>query len=843
MTRGCLLIDTAPADCWEDAFPVGNGRHGALVHGRPGAERVVVTHHDLTWLDAPAPVLPETVGPPDLAGRLPRVRDLLLAGESRSALELFTGDWPGYHPRQFHPAVAIVLRRACADVMPDGYRRTLSYRAGVAVTRWPGGRHACFVSRIRDLVVQQASGAAPWDAVVEVDARLPGAPAGLRIAGQVRSYAPGDAVIETTVQYAGCDEGYVVATRVTAYGGSGTTGGRGTTSIVGEHAVRVTGCGKLTVLTRVEAFGSAASPQGASPQAASPQAASPQAASLQAASPQAASLQAAGIGAARARALAAVNAVPARESRPLLAEHARAHAAAFGDVDLDLGVDAAQRRLPVADLLARQAARPDRPLPALLEKLFQSGRYLLLSASGLLPPRLPGLWQGDWNPAWSGAITIDANLGLQLAGAVTTDVPAAVDAVASLVRRQLPDWQVNAQRLFGTRGIVAPAHTDGRGGLATHFEPRWPLHMWTAGADWLLVPVLDEALARCDPGYAARHAGPALRELATFYEDFLTTADPGGYVVFAPSYSPENEPAGWTPAAVNATMDIAAARHALLAAAQLAAAQLPGASRRWRELADRLPPYRLSADGALAEWAWPPEGSGLPPIAANDEHRHVSHLYPVWPMHEITVVGTPALAAAALRALRARGAQDNSAHGYLHKALAAARLRDAVLAGRLLAALTGQGFFFRSLMSSHYPKRAVYNADAACALPGLLAEMLVDSVPADETGPGRIELLPAVPDFLPSGRLRGARTLLGVRVAELCWDSVAGHAEAVLVSAVDREADVSCGRQALGRQALDQQALGRQALDRQALDRQALRRRVRLPAGTPVQLTWGICDD
>jgi hypothetical protein len=94
MTRGSLLVDIAPADCWEDGFPVGNGRHGALVHGRPGAERVVVTHHNLTWPDAPA--APGYSVPPDLAGRLPRVRDLLLAGESRRALELFTGDWPRY---------------------------------------------------------------------------------------------------------------------------------------------------------------------------------------------------------------------------------------------------------------------------------------------------------------------------------------------------------------------------------------------------------------------------------------------------------------------------------------------------------------------------------------------------------------------------------------------------------------------------------------------------------------------------------------------------------------------------------------------------------------------------
>ncbi|HUN38089.1 MAG TPA: glycoside hydrolase N-terminal domain-containing protein [Trebonia sp.] len=783
MTRGSILLDTAPAGCWQDAFPVGNGRHGALVHGRPGVERVVITHHDLTWPDAPV-----AAEPPDLTCRLPQVRDLLLAGQSRGALELFTGDWPRYHPRPFHPALAIVIRRDAGEDPPAGYRRTLNYRAGVAVTRWPGWRHACFASRGRDLVVQQISAAGNWGAIVEVEARLPGAPAGLRIWGQVRPTGPGQAAIVTTVEYPREGSGgYVAVTLVTA------TAGSGALRAVGDHAVLVTGGGQLTLLTRVEAFSCTAGSC------------------------------AAGAAAAWAAAEAAVTAVPSGPA--LLAEHARAHATAFGEVALDLGADAGERRLAVGQLLARQAARPDRPLPALLEKLFDSGRYLLLSASGRLPPRLPGLWQGDWHAAWSGAITTDANLGLQLAGAVSTDVPAAVDALAALIRRQLPDWRVNARRLFGARGIVAPAHTDGRRGLAIHFEPRWPLHMWTAGADWLLVPLLDEALARSDPGYATRQAGEALRELAAFYEDFLTRADDDGHLVLAPSYSPENEPAGWTAATVNATMDIAAARHALLAAADAQPdAQTgaePGAARgaadRWRELAGRLPPYRISPEGALAEWGWPPEGTGRPPLGANDEHRHVSHLYPVWPLHEITVARTPALAAAARRALAGRGVQDESAHGYLHKALAAARLRDADLAGRLLAALCGQGFFFLSLMSSHYPRRAVYNADAACALPGVLAEMLVDSVPAGAGGPGQIDLLPAVPGFLPRGRLRGARTLLGVRVAELRWDTPAGRAQAVLVAAADCEADVSWAGQ-------------------------APRPRVRLPAGTPVRLAWGHGD-
>jgi alpha-L-fucosidase 2 len=789
MTRPAI-VDTAPADCWEDAFPLGNGTHGALVWGPPGAESTVVTHHHLVWPDAPtAPYTPDTPsGPPDLAGRLEEVRDLLLAGQSRRALELFTGDWPHHHPRPFHPAFAVtVTDDETADTVPDGYRRTLNYRTGVAVTTWPGRRHTHFASRARDIVVQQVTGT-PSDLVVDVDPRLTGAPPDLRVTGHVVQRAAGDAVIVTAVEYPG-DGGYVGLTRVVADPGDGLT-------VLPGRRIKAVRCRRLTLLTRVEPFRDAAE-----------------------------------LGRARGGGLAAVASAPVQARGLLLAEHARRHAAAFGAVALDLGAPAADRALSVGELLVRQAAQPDQPVPALLEKLFHSGRYLLLAASGLLPPRLTGLWQGDWNSAWSGAITTDANLGLQLAGAVTADVPAAVTAVADLVRDQLADWRQNARRLFGTRGIAAPAHSDGLSGLCTHFETDYPLQMWTAAADWLLVPLLDAAQAWGDETFFAQRVRPALRELAEFYEDFLTRVDEDGHVIFAPSYSPENHPGGWSPAAVNATMDIAAARHALTAAANDAATAATdenlAAARRWRELADRLPPYRVNPDGALAEWAWPPSGSGLPPLPDNYEHRHVSHLYPVWPLHDITVSGTPALAAAARRALRLRGAQDDSAHGYLHRALTAARLRDPELAGRLLAALTGQGFFFRSLMSSHYPKRSTYNCDAACALPGVLIEMLVDSVPGTSTAlrgtvpgsvPGavpdsvaRIDLLPTVPGFLPVGRLRGARTLAGVLIADLRWNTERGQAEAVLVSRAWQQADVGFCR--------------------------APARRVTLPAGQPVLMT------
>ena len=144
MTRGNLLVDTIPAGCWEDAFPVGNGRHGALVPGHPGAERVIVTHSKLTWPDAPD--APD--GPPDLAGRCEEVRDLLLAGESQRALALFGGDWPrgtrarstprSPPPHRGHAGRPIALRVPAHAELPGRGRRGPLARSADRLLRVPG---------------------------------------------------------------------------------------------------------------------------------------------------------------------------------------------------------------------------------------------------------------------------------------------------------------------------------------------------------------------------------------------------------------------------------------------------------------------------------------------------------------------------------------------------------------------------------------------------------------------------------------------------------------------------------------------------------------------------------
>ncbi|MGA5450988.1 glycosyl hydrolase family 95 catalytic domain-containing protein [Streptomyces umbrinus] len=680
-----------PAARWEDAFLSGNGRHGVMVFGDPNDDRVIVTHHTLV-----RPNGGEHAGPPELAAQLPQLQDRLLAGDLTAAEE-FTDGRPLQWVQPFHPAFQVRLRRPADG--ERGYRRSVDFTTGVAEAACTGWSSRVFVSRADDVIVQHVTSPG-LTADIALDHRLPGAPERLGVSDGV-ILTPEGAVLTLSARYPGSDRAYTGVTLAVV------TGGRTTLTPPG---IRVVGAESVLLLTRVRRH------TGELDTVAEVQA---------------------------LRELLPDGGVGEESYGSLLERHLDLHRTAYHRVSLTLDADDAERALSGSELLKRPKS------PALLERLFAAGRYHLLSAAGMLPPRLTGLWTGDWDTAWSGAFTTDANLNLQTASAVAGALPEVVEAHAALIHGQLPYWRDNARAVFGARGIVAPPHTDGESGHTYHFSREYPLHLWTAGADWLLKPLVDhdETRGEHDPRLTA-----ALAELALFYEDFLTRTDEQGRLVVVPSYSPENRPANASWGAINAAMDLSAARHALLTAA----AYHPGPDAdRWRALAERLPPHRVNDDGALAEWAWP----GLDDTY---DHRHLSHLYGVWPLDEINPYDTPDLAAAAHRALELRGAENDSAHGHLHHALVAARLRDGERVAHALGQVLEGDFFHASLMSAHYPRRDVYNADAAHTLPAVIVESLIQSTP------DRLVLLPALPAAFPEGELRGVRTRFGAEV-DIGW--------------------------------------------------------------------------
>jgi alpha-L-fucosidase 2 len=249
-----------------------------------------------------------------------------------------------------------------------------------------------------------------------------------------------------------------------------------------------------------------------------------------------------------------------------------------------------------------------------------------------------------------------------------------------------------------------------------------------------------------------------------------------------PSFSMENAPGNTGEyLSVNATGDIMAGRHALQAAVDAAGTlgveQDSGEGvERWTALLGRLPDYRIDEDGALAEWSWPA-------LSDHYDHRHIQHLYAAWPLHEINPEAHPDLVPPALKALELRGDQNLSAHGSLHRALAAARLKDSAKVYDNLRKIIGSDMLIRSLMTSHNPGHDIYNADAAHALPAVLAEALLC------TRPGILELLPALPEQWDKGTITGIRGRGGIRVHHLDWD-LSGRTTTVTVTS-DTTQDVT----------------------------------------------------
>ncbi|MPY60400.1 glycosyl hydrolase family 95 catalytic domain-containing protein [Streptomyces spongiae] len=744
------IHDTSPAESWTDGFLTGNGEYGAVVYGDPALEKVVFNHHRL--------VLPNgtrDLTPPVLADRLETIRDKALAGDYAGASRDFAAGWELRWTQTYHPAYELRIATAYGPVADQYHRfiRSTDFRTGEVTSAWADGHgtwsRRIFVSRADRVIVHELAPAPgrTVDVILSVHTALDDTPTDHGGGDDLHSR-----VSFTTL--AGTDGGSGwLNLRGTYPEGMGAYGYEGVTRVVptgGTVAVSgstvvVTGAARLTLLTRLERHETR----------------------------------------------------PAREARPLhaglaaleddyealLGRHTEIHSELYDRSRLDLNAPEADRRLPTTELLARQNA--DRTVIdlALLERLYDSGRYLFLSSSGILPPRLTGIWTGAWTAAWAGDFTTDANVNLQVAGGTTLDMEEAMQGYFDLILGQLDHWRTNARNLYGARGFLAPSRTDGEYGHMLHFNGSdFPGHCWTGGADWLLHPLLEYYEITGEQAFLQHKLGPALMELALFYEDFLTRTDANGNVVFVPSFSMENTPGSTGEhLCVNATGDITAGKHALQAAIDAANAlgveQAVGEGvERWTALLDRIPDYRINEDGALAEWSWP----GL---TDRYDHRHIQHLYAAWPLHEINPEERPDLVPRALKALELRGDQNLSAHGSLHRALAAARLKDGAKVYDNLRKIMGGDMLFRSLMTSHNPGRDIYNADAAHALPAVLAEALLC------TRPGVLELLPALPEQWDRGRITGVRGRGGIRVHSLDWD-LPGRTATVTVTS-DQTQDVT----------------------------------------------------
>ncbi len=308
----------------------------------------------------------------------------------------------------------------------------------------------------------------------------------------------------------------------------------------------------------------------------------------------------------------------------------------------------------------------------------------------------------------------------------------------------------------------------------------WPHPYWLSAGGWCVRPFWDRYLATGDLGFLRDRVVPAYKDLALFYEDFLTVTDKDGNYVFVPSFSPENHPANLTASCmlvVNSSMDIAVCREVLVNL--ITACELLGIETdrvpKWKQMLAKLPPYLLEPDGAMKEWSWAS-------FAERYNQRHVSHLYGVWPGDEIDPDRTPHLARAALIANRHRVPERLAAHGRCHRALVGARLKDSYMVDTELRQLVEEGYVGPTLRCSHDPYAGAM-PDAQGGLQRIMIEMLAYS------RPGVIEVLPALPPSLVKGAINGMLLCTFARLDRLAWDMDARAVDLTVTSA--RQQDVT----------------------------------------------------
>lgn len=393
-------------------------------------------------------------------------------------------------------------------------------------------------------------------------------------------------------------------------------------------------------------------------------------------------------------------------------------------MQLDLGCGEQWTVTPTEQMLAQ--IKETGPTPLFLEQLHAMGRYLLISSCGKFPPPLQGIWSGGWKPAWIGGFVWDSNLNLAISATTMSNLPECAESYNRHIESLLPGWRLTARNYLGCRGFVVAHYNDPTNGYLTHFGSSFPWMFWAGGAGWNLRPLYEYAMLTGNVTYLKEKVYPLYKEMADFYEDYLVEGTDGLYHITT-SISPENAPKGTnTWLSKDATMDVAIAREVFTFLCDMGRRFHASSAEmeRWNAILQKLPAYRINNDGALAEWVDP----AYPDIY---NHRHNSHLYPVFP--GIDLVGPdadPALQKAAKVALDKRfGFDTSSAHGLIHLALQAARLGDADKVRQNIERFSKRNYLYDGLITSHEPGRAIFNLDAILSFPRLLMEMLVFTNP------------------------------------------------------------------------------------------------------------------
>lgn len=716
-----------PAPDWTQSLLSGNGTMGAMIMGYPYSDTIIV-NHALLYKPQTAPKRPVSQG-----AHLDEIRKMMLSGNFQDAADFIVklSKTEGYRSKiwtdSYMPAFDIVINQEKRGNVSD-YSRTLNFTNGVADVKWSDGSakysRQIFVSRKDNLIITKITSDKKsnincsvalrervnpeWWA--DVDVRPSKETHNVKMAAR-DGYLVYSSVFDNQIPH--MIKSYQGATRIINIGGR----------LINEKGkISVSEADEVILLTRVVPDFNDTTPDSNE----------------------------------------LINELKqySADFDHLLQAHQKIHGELFGRVNIDLGGDNEHCTSSSEDLLRNSKGSVVNP--TLVEKEFYAARYHLISATGINPPNLQGIWGGTTTAPWSGDYTTNGNLPTVISSNLSSNLPELMLPVFNLMERYEKDFETNAKVLFNARGIHVPSRLSTHG-LNNHFDATWPMTFWTAGAAWYAMYYYDYYLYTGDKEFLRTRALPFMEKAAAFYEDFLIKGDNGKYI-FVPSYSPENNPANNpSQACINATMDVMAANQLLSNC--IAASSILGINKekveKWRQMLKDMPPYELNAKGELREWMWPG-------IEENHAHRHVSHLYGLFDRIDPIIKNSPALREGCLKVINERmkiRRQDQGGEmvfGLTQLGCAASNLNEAETAYDILGWLS-EKYWNTNFFTNHDPG-TLFNCDLSGGFQQFIIKMLVYS------DIGEISLLPALPKELPHGKISGLLLRGNIHLDELQWN-------------------------------------------------------------------------